>query len=139
MKRIIEKLICIALGTMLFGTVGCFSRGTEQSEIISEATPAPENGEETIVVAQDPSADHSQLPQLTEPTAQISAETEQPTPEPTPKPTRAPIEGDVSTGRFPDYDTGTGADWRRRVSTSAFAISCATNCASRSQRSRMKT
>ena len=111
MKRIIEKLICIALGTMLLGTVGCFSRGTEQSEIISEATPAPEDGEETIVVAQDPSADHSQLPQLTEPTAQISAETEQPTPEPTPKPTRAPIEGDVSTGRFPDYDTGTDADW----------------------------
>ena len=35
------------------------------------------------------------------------------TPQPgaTPFPTRAPIEGDVATGTFPDYDTGSDADW----------------------------
>ena len=111
MKRIIEKLICIGLATMLLGTVGCYSAEREQDQIIAETSPAAEGGEETIVFTQDPSAEHSQLPQLAEPTAKTDGETEQPTPEPTPKTTRAPIEGDVSTGRFPDHDTGADADW----------------------------
>lgn len=109
MKRIIGKLICIALGTMLLGTVGCFSRGQEQSEIISKTTPAAEGGEETIIAAPDPSAENAPLPAPSASAAQTETETAAPISMPTA--TRAPIEGDVSTDRFPDYDTGTDADW----------------------------
>lgn len=34
-----------------------------------------------------------------------------PTPTPTPAPTRAPLPGDIADVRFPDYDTGVGADY----------------------------
>ena len=110
MKRIVGKLICIALGTMLLSTVGCMNRGPEESEIISEITPE-EGGEETIVAAADPSAENGQVQLPQGATAQAGTETQQATPKPTPGPTRAPVEGDVSTDRFPDYDTGTDADW----------------------------
>ncbi len=107
MKRYIEKLLCVGLCLiLLLGIVGCGDDKTEQ-EILVE-NPSSADGEETIEVAPNPAAPNTQNPS----TSLTAPDTEVPeTPAPTPRPTRAPIAGDVSTGRFPDYDTGVDADW----------------------------
>ncbi|MBR4905241.1 MAG: phosphodiester glycosidase family protein [Clostridia bacterium] len=110
MKRYIGKLICIGLGvTLLLGAVGCDHGNTEGVQIISGV-----DGEETIVVAQDPSGGKEQQSLPEGSTGENDSDTEQAqqsTPQPTPGPTRPPMEGDVSVDRFPNYDNGADADW----------------------------
>lgn len=86
----------------LAGTVACRTEDDTPSAIVSADTPAPAEtdgaGEDTVAVG-------SEAP------GQNGTPAPVPTPKPTPAPTRPPKEGDVSTGRFPDYDTGVNANW----------------------------
>ena len=94
---------------LLLGAVGCDHGNTEGVQIISGV-----DGEETIVVAQDPSGGKEQQSLPEGSTGEKESETEQTpqsTPQPTPGPTRPPMEGDVSVDRFPNYDTGADAGW----------------------------
>ena len=101
-------MLCAGLGLlMLIGAVGCITGETEQS--ISEATPGENGGEETIIIASGESSTQTVAPGATE--RQKIDETPAPVLTPEPITTRPPIEGDVSTGRFPDHDTGMNADW----------------------------
>ncbi len=109
MRRYIGKLICIGLGMLLlFGAVGCRPEDTD-SEGIVEVIPGME-GEDTITAVLDPSGGNGQQTLPSGSTAQGGTETRS-TPQATFGPTRPPIEGDVSTDRFPNYDTGADADW----------------------------
>lgn len=109
MNHLIKRLFAGLCILLLLGTLAC---GDDQP-IISDPTqaaqaadPAPATQEEDIVATQG-SATPAQ--------ALAEAPTPMPTPEPTATPTpfttRPPIEGDVSTGTFPNYDTGADADW----------------------------
>lgn len=110
MKRYHPNILCIGIGALLlFGTVGCFPGDTDTEQIIETKTPSEVGGEETIVVASGEPSTQAQIPGATG--FNETDATPNPTPEPTPFSTRPPIEGDVSTGRFPNYDTGTDADW----------------------------
>lgn len=107
-KRYDSKLLCIGLGVlMLFGTIGCFTDGAGQNA--ETQTSSQNNNEETVVVVSSEPSAQTPIPEAGEPTEMI--ETPEPEPETTPFATRPPIDGDVSTGRFPDHDTGTDADW----------------------------
>ena len=108
MKRTIGKLICIGLGVLLLlGAVGC-DHGDMNEEIV-EIVPGTD-GEDTIVAASDPSGGNGQQSLPSGSNTQGGSETGS-TPQATPGPTRPPIEGDVSTDRFPNYDTGADAEW----------------------------
>ena len=112
MKRYIGKLLCAGLGMILLvGTVGCFSGGEKEPEEIVQATAPSDGGEETIVMASGAPTADTNNPLPSESPETVTTAAPEPTPEPTPMTTRPPMEGDVSTGRFPAYDTGTEADW----------------------------
>ena len=107
MKRTVGKLICIGLGVLLLlGAVGC-DHGDVNEEIV-ELVPGTD-GEDTVAAALDPSGENGQQP-LPFFGSGTQSDSER-TPQAPPSPTRPPIEGDVSTDRFPDYDTGVYADW----------------------------
>ena len=99
-KQWICTVLCVLL---LIGSAGCRTDDPDRIETVPDGSGAI--GEDVITA--DRGADEEDLI-LAYPTPQ-----QKPTQEPgaTPFPTRAPIEGDVSTGTFPDYDTGYDADW----------------------------
>jgi len=108
MRRYIGKLICIGLGVLLLlGAVGCdhTNTGEETIEVVSGV-----DGEDTVAAVLDPSGGNGQQAQLPGSNGQSGSESGQTTQAP-PSPTRPPIEGDVSTDRFPNYDTGADAEW----------------------------
>lgn len=108
MKRYCSKLLCIGIGVlMLIGMFGCFQSETDPN--IETQTPFEDNAEETVVAVSTDTQVFTAIPET--PQATETVETPESTPEPTPFATRPPIEGDVSTGRFPDHDTGADADW----------------------------
>lgn len=105
MKRYICKLFCVILGViLLLGAIGC-DHGTADPGQTDQTDGPKKTGEDTVDVVPDGSEEHTPAP--------LATETPEPTEEPTPEPaaTRPPKEGDVSTGRFPDSDTGADADW----------------------------
>ena len=104
MKRTIKTVFCLGLGAiLLLGVLGC---ATEQKKPEPEPEPEPvetaapiEGGEDTVSLNGESELLFPTLPP------------EESLPTPIPEPTRPPEEGDVSTERFPNYDTGWDADW----------------------------
>lgn len=123
MKQYGRILIAAGLcAAMLIVPTGCNKDAQEQIPTASESGEATPQAEDTV----DYEADRltpGTLPVYTEASAtpQPFIETPEqtapsepdatPKPDATPAPTREPIEGDVSTDRFPAYDTGADADW----------------------------
>lgn len=117
MKKIFFGIVSIIL---LLAVIGCqlqpieepvamvqTPQSTEQPTTQPIITEAPL---EQIVVSIDTEVTEAPTAAPTpEPTAEPTA-TPTPTPSPTPVTTRAPMEGDVTTA-FPNYDTGTDADY----------------------------
>lgn len=104
-KRIIRILILAGLSAaFLFDAAGCSGKRNGTTEILPSGNAAP--GEETVVY-QGGSQEEEEYPSIP------PTRTPRPTPDPaaTPEPSRAPIEGDVTTTRFPNSDTGWNADW----------------------------
>ncbi len=108
MKRYMKFMMLTGLSAMLLASAACYDAGDTPTAIVETVTPAAASEEETVHVDATPVQEDA-LPAV--------PETEPPTPEPTPEPpktpapTREPIEGDVSTDRFPNEDTGADADW----------------------------
>lgn len=115
MKRNVKIWIAGGLcAATLFGAVACKQNDTEPIGTAQDPERQAAVGEDTVDLyggEQEP----GNLPVYSEPPATPRPE-QAPyiataTPDATPLPTRAPIEGDVSTDRFPAFDTGTDADW----------------------------
>lgn len=89
-----KHLFAVALGALLL--IGCITPGEEPGTVVQNDTPAAtanaDDGDTVDAVEQGQTNDT-------------------PAPDATPLPTREPIDGDVSTGTFPNYDTGADADW----------------------------
>lgn len=84
--NLLKKTICLfMIGGMLITAVAC---GSTQNDV--------QPSEEPVVT--EASATPVPVPATPEPGE-------------TPQPTRPPMEGDICTDRFPDYDTGVGADY----------------------------
>ena len=103
-----KRILCMILVILLLASAGSLRRTEaetvwETEAVQSEATSAPDlpYGEPTMEPPTEPTPEPTPTP------------TPVPTrvPEGTPFQTRAPMEGDVATDRFPNYDTGTDAEY----------------------------
>lgn len=104
-----KRLVCLVLVALLLAGVG----GVRQAKAETAREPQSPVKNDPTSVPYIPSDDPTM-----EPSAEVTPE---PTPIPTPVPTRAPegtpfqtrapMEGDVATDRFPNYDTGTDAEY----------------------------
>lgn len=127
-KKHIKIWIAVGMSAaFLFSMIGCRNK-SEEEPVAVEDTPAPTEAvkEPEATPIEEDSIVHIpteiiETPVPTDVSTEAPVETSAPTetieptatPEPgaTPIPTRLPMEGDVSVGRFPDYDTGTNAEW----------------------------
>jgi hypothetical protein len=115
MKQYGRILVTAGLcAAMLIGPAGCQKVTEESVPVANEPGWQTVQGEDTIDY-QNREGEPGELPVYSEPpeaTARPFISTPAPlSPDMTPQPSREPIEGDVSTGRFPAYDTGADADW----------------------------
>ena len=95
-----KRIIIIALSVLfLLGVIACGGQDETIPSVGEDTIKTP--GEETVEIG---SSDPANTPAP-------GWQTPYPTSEPKPITTRPPIEGDVSTNRFPNYDTGVDADW----------------------------
>ncbi len=115
MSRYGKIWVAAILGAaMLISAGACGGGKTEQIETAPEPERQTVAGEDTVDLfsnTQEPNSlpVYSEAPETRKPDPAPYILT--PAPDATPLPTRAPIEGDVSTDRFPAYDTGADADW----------------------------
>ncbi len=100
MKQYRKQLLCGALTILMACGIGCVTESVEPP--IGQNDPEIQSEVEVIGVVSDPNV----------PTATLNpTQTQTPELDATPFPTRAPIAGDVSTDRYPNYDTGRNADY----------------------------
>ena len=102
---------------LLLSAAGC-QNGSVSANETQQTADAPIGIEqptntsvEQVVVSVEASVTQTPTAAPTDTPAPTEAPTPEPTATPTPFVTRAPIEGDIAAVHFPDYDTGTDADW----------------------------
>lgn len=114
MKQYGRILIAAGLcAAMLIGPIGCQKVTEESISVANEPGRQTVQGEDTIHYQNEEEAPgvlpvYSESPETLRPFISTPAPL---APDMTPEPSREPIEGDVSTERFPAYDTGADADW----------------------------